>query len=365
MLQCPNSVFVFFPENVYQNVSSSDVLPQLLECFPCDKVAAVQFLRGGVVRITFKDQAVRDDVLARGVSFQGNSLRVVCAMSEVRSVYVRDLPIEVPDDVVSAFLSSYGDVVLVSRSTYKDFPAVCDGNRVVRIVLKQDVPYYVRIADCNCRVWYSRQPVQCVVCKGTGHLGRDCPLSGVCRRCRQPGHIARQCVQAWGPAVPTNDADDGDADDDDDDDDGDDENSVQPTAMDDQPADHPTASVPEVPSPPRVPVAVPEPTESPVVPPLPVTPERRVSFAKSSASEPSKRPSKLDELRIAAASNSELRRLLRVIGNVVTESVLGQIDAPMNSMKFLTTLIRLTKGKLNNEQQQYVRIHFPFAFASN
>ena len=353
MLQCPNSIFVFFPEDVYRNVSSSDVLPQLLECLPSEKVAAVQFLRGGVVRITFTDEAVSNDVLARGISFQGSLLRVVCASSEVRSLYVRDLPVEVSDDVVSAFLSSYGDVVLVSCSTYKDFPSVRDGNRVVRIILKQDVPSFVRIADCNCRVWYNRQPVQCAICRETGHVARDCSLSGRCRRCHQRGHVARSCTQAWGPSRAPNDGDqpviDTNDDDDDDDDDAntDDngESNAVPAAMDDQP------SVVEPP------VAF---SES-AVPPLPDP----VRSAESPAPESSKRSSKLNELRVAAASNSELRRLLRVIGHVVTESVLGQIDAPMNSMMFFTSLIRLTKGKLNNKQQQYVRIHFPFACLPN
>ena len=352
MLQCPNSVFVFFPENVYQNVSSSDVLPQLLECFPCDKVAAVQFLRGGVVRITFKDQAVRDDVLARGVSFQGISLRVVCAMSEVRSVYVRDLPIEVPDDVVSAFLSSYGDVVLVSRSTYKDFPAVCDGNRVVRIVLKQDVPYYVRIADCNCRVWYSRQPVQCVVCKGTGHLGRDCPLSGVCRRCRQPGHIARQCVQAWGPAVPTNDADDDDADDDDVDENNVLESQASVVTVPESSPQPVAVSKPLIPGVPpvamscEVPDAVPGPPQVPAKPPAP-TP------AKSSSRTP-----RLEQLKVVAKTHAYLRRLLRLVGHVVTETLLERIDTPMDSVAFFRSLVNLTRGRLDAEKREILEVNF-------
>ena len=176
---------MFFPEDVCCKFSSSDVLPQLLGCLPRDKVKAVQFLRGGVVRLTFEDVAVRDDVLARGISFQEIQLRVVSAMSEVRVLYVRDLPVEVPDDVVSSLLASFGDVVHVIRPTYKDFPSVCDGNRVVGIVLKQDVPYFVRIADCNCRVWYARQPVQCVICRESGLVSCDCRLSGRCRRCHQ------------------------------------------------------------------------------------------------------------------------------------------------------------------------------------
>ena len=91
---------MFFPEDVYRAFSTSEVPTQLLECLPSDKVVAVQFLRGGVVRLTFKNEARLTDVLARGISFQEIQLRVVRAMSEVRSIlYVHYLPVEIPDDV--------------------------------------------------------------------------------------------------------------------------------------------------------------------------------------------------------------------------------------------------------------------------
>ena len=224
---------MFFPEDVYRAFSTSEVLPQLLECLPSDKVVTVQFLRGGVVRLTFKDEASLTDVLARGIYFQEIHLRVVRAMSEVRTLYVHDLPVEIPDDVVSSFLAAFGDVVHVTRSSYKDFPSVSDGHRVVRIVLKQDVPYFVLIADCNCPVWYSRQPIQCSICRESGHVARNCSLSGCCRRSHQQGHVARLCTQAWVRSrsatdgdQPVNDEDDGDDSDDQDEDDDNDDNDA-------------------------------------------------------------------------------------------------------------------------------------------
>ena len=38
------------------------------------------------------------------------------------------------------------------------------------------------------------------VCE-SGHRAPTCPLSDLCRRCRQPGHVARECTQAWDPSV--------------------------------------------------------------------------------------------------------------------------------------------------------------------
>ena len=47
----------------------------------------------------------------------------------------------------------------------------------------------------------SSQPPQYSICREFGYRAPACPLSDLCRRCRQPGHVARECTQAWGPSV--------------------------------------------------------------------------------------------------------------------------------------------------------------------
>ena len=201
-LRCPNSVVLHFPDSVHANCGSSEVLPRLLETVDAEKVTSVQFLRGGRVRLTFKDQASCDDLISSGLVFDDAHVRVVRADLRFRSVYVRDLPFEVPDDDVKAFFESYGDVLSVSRSTFANFPAIYNGNRVVELAVDLDIPYFVTIGDFSCRAWYPGQPVHCTICREVGHRGPSCPLSGLCRRCRRPGHMARECRQPWGAIHP-------------------------------------------------------------------------------------------------------------------------------------------------------------------
>ena len=75
-----------------------------------------------------------------------------------------------------------------------------NGNRVAKVLLDHDIPQFAEVDGCNCRIWYPRQPSQCSLCKEFGHRAPACPLSGLCRRCHQPGHMARECTQAWGPS---------------------------------------------------------------------------------------------------------------------------------------------------------------------
>ena len=68
------------------------------------------------------------------------------------------------------------------------------------MTLTKDVPALVRVAGFDCRVWYRHQPAFCSICKRSEHRSKSRPLDGLCRRCRQPGHVAKECRNAWGSA---------------------------------------------------------------------------------------------------------------------------------------------------------------------
>ena len=199
--QSPRSLVVQFQEDVYKNVGASEILPHLMKCLDADKILAAQLLRAGKVRLTFEDPEVCSAVLRNGLELEGLSVQLMPADDRLRCVHLRDLPVEVDNDVVSSFLSRYGEVLSVDHCYFDDFPSLRNGNRLVKILLAQDIPSFVRVGNCECRVWYPRQPPQCSICREFGHRAPACPLSGLCRRCRQPGHVARVCTQAWGPSV--------------------------------------------------------------------------------------------------------------------------------------------------------------------
>ena len=76
------------------------------------------------------------------------------------------------------------------------------------MILNDDLPYFLSVCGCQCRVWYRGQPIQCFVCRALGHRAQACPLSGRCRYCHQVGHMARDCAQAWDPLPAVVNADD-------------------------------------------------------------------------------------------------------------------------------------------------------------
>ena len=193
VVQCPRTLAVHFPSTVYRSAGSAQVLPDLAKSLDIADVQCIQSVPNGIVRVTFKESAQCDAALASGVSFRGSKLSVSPVDARTRLVYVRDLPAEVPDEPVCVFLRQYGVVHSLSPQFHPGLPGVKNGTRVAKVTLLKDLPTSVRIAGFDVRLWYQGQPQPCPVCCQFGHRVRDCPLNGLCRRCRLAGHVAREC----------------------------------------------------------------------------------------------------------------------------------------------------------------------------
>ena len=142
------SVVLHFPAEIHRAQGVSEVAPQLLQALDVEKIAAVQFLKNGQVRVTCKTAEYRD----------------------------------------------------VHQCFFRDFPSVANGTRRLVMSFRGSIPSSVSVADFPVRVFHAGQPVVCSICHESGHLPRDCPFSGLCLRCKQPGHMARHCIQPWGPS---------------------------------------------------------------------------------------------------------------------------------------------------------------------
>ena len=182
-----------FPSEIYRSTGSSEVLPELVKSLDLPNVRGIQFMPYGVVRVTYKEPAQCDAAHAGGILFRGTALRTTPVDSRTRLVYVRDLPLEVPDDCLQVYLRAFGVVHSCSRQTYPGMPDVSTGTRLVKVTLTKDLPSFARVSGYDVRFWYQGQPQACPVCRSYGHRVKDCPFNGLCRRCRQPGHMAREC----------------------------------------------------------------------------------------------------------------------------------------------------------------------------
>ena len=152
----------------------------------------------GYVRVTFTSMEARSEALLSGIFYDSLRLRVFEAQPAVFNVYVHHLPFEVPDRALEEVLCSYGVIHNVTEQTYPD-SSIFNGTRIVKMTITSPIPANLRVLRFPCRVFYKNQPMSCYICKKS-HRAAECPLRDVCRRCRLPGHFARDCTND--PAAP-------------------------------------------------------------------------------------------------------------------------------------------------------------------
>ena len=194
LIPFPKSVVLHFPAEFHRTQRVSEVAPQLLRALDVQKIAAVQFLRNGRVRVTTKTSDYRDELLGGSTFLFGDvPIPVTAADQPLRSVFLRDLPVEVPDVDVKSVFESFGVVHSVHPCFFREFPSVANGTRRLVMSFRGSIPSSVSVFDFPVRIFHAGQPVTCSICHESGHLSRDCPFSGLCVRCKEPGHMARDC----------------------------------------------------------------------------------------------------------------------------------------------------------------------------
>ena len=201
VLPFERSVVLHFPAEIHRTQAVSKVAPRLLQALDVEKIDTLQFLKNGQVRVTCKTVEYRDDILEESTLLFGDvPIPVTAADQPIHSVFVRDLPFEVPDCDVKSALESFGVVLSVHQCFFRGFPSVANGTRRLVMSFRGSIPSSASVADFPARVFHAGQPVICSFCHESGHLPRDCPFSGLCMCCKQPGRMARNCLQLWGPS---------------------------------------------------------------------------------------------------------------------------------------------------------------------
>ena len=75
----------------------------------------MQFLRAGKVRLTFDDPVTCSSILKSGLDLGDVTVQLSPADERMRSVHLRDLPVEVDHESVSSFFSAYGEVLSIDH----------------------------------------------------------------------------------------------------------------------------------------------------------------------------------------------------------------------------------------------------------
>ena len=197
----PKTLMLAVPEQL-RSGSKVDFVKKIVDAVTGQRVAAVQFMPNYFVRVTFGTTQDRHDVFRLGIEIDGVKIPLIEAESAIRSVCIHHCPVEVSDNSVKEVLSGFGDVESV-ESVYYDGTAILTGSRIVKMAVRDEIPPKIYVYRYPCRVWYRDQPCLCLICESPEHRASVCPLRDKCRKCRQPGHFARDCTAS--PEAPVGD----------------------------------------------------------------------------------------------------------------------------------------------------------------
>ena len=109
----PKSILLHFPSEIYLRRGVGELFPLFVRVLHGKEIVAMQFLRGGRVRVTVRSEAYREDLLSSEFRFQDTVVPVTPVDCVAKSVYVRDLLFEVSDKSIVAVFSTYGKVYSV------------------------------------------------------------------------------------------------------------------------------------------------------------------------------------------------------------------------------------------------------------
>ena len=182
-------------------VKVEDIASKIVEFFGSDNVLSVQFMPGRAIRVTFDNKSFAATIVRESSVTVDN---VVCYVRgggpRPEKVLVFRYPFEADSAPLRKELSKYGEVHDIRFRAWTHLDNVMDGARVVRMTRSGPIPRSLHVNDHLCKAWYRGMPISCDICEGS-HKAQNCPFKGKCMRCRQEGHMQRDCPNApnaWG-----------------------------------------------------------------------------------------------------------------------------------------------------------------------
>ena len=184
-----------------ETVKVEDIASKIVEFSGSENVLSVQFMPGRAIRVTFENESFAATVVRESsVSIDNVACHVRGGGPRPENVLVFRYPFEADSAPLREELSKYGEVHDIRFRAWTHLDNVMDGARVVRMTRSGPIPRSLYVHDHVCKVWYRGMPISCDICEGS-HKAQNCPFKGKCMRCRQEGHMQRDCPNApnaWG-----------------------------------------------------------------------------------------------------------------------------------------------------------------------
>ena len=169
-----------------------------------DSIEAIQ-LTSEACFLTFTSKEAKQKVLIQGFDLKERRVRPQDIDKTITNVTLKDLPVEIPDQFVSASMAKYGSVIngTITRG-YIRGTHIQNGNRYFQMLdVKDPIPNLTNFGKYHVRIFCDNQKTQCKYCSLCTHPYYNCPQKPQrikkCYNCESDQHLIRDC-----PLIPCN-----------------------------------------------------------------------------------------------------------------------------------------------------------------
>lgn len=158
--------------------------------------------------LDLKTEAAKQKLLEAGqLAVKGHKCLVIDPFKQELRVKLHWVSFGVTNDSIHRAFADFGEVKEVTHERWKvpGFDGVESTSRVVRLVLREGVgidrlPHQLRLGGGMVLVVVPGRAPICLRCRQTGHIRRDCRTSR-CTECRAFGHERADCVRSYAYAA--------------------------------------------------------------------------------------------------------------------------------------------------------------------
>lgn len=158
--------------------------------------------------ITFRGSAAKEKLLQeKEISVKGQRCLVIDPNKKEVEIKLHWIPGDVSDESVEKEMGNYGKVKAIKREKWRSgfFEDVDTTTRHVTLLLREggsanSLPHQMYIAGCRVLLAVTGRPPMCLRCKQIGHIRRQCQTPW-CRTCRSFGHEEEECVRTYASQI--------------------------------------------------------------------------------------------------------------------------------------------------------------------
>ncbi|XP_067120763.1 calponin homology domain-containing protein DDB_G0272472-like [Centruroides vittatus] len=177
-----------------KNLNLSDLVKAIREVIKEAEIAQICRLPGGT-EVTMKNPEDKWTVLEKGLKIDNRFLLLESCDDKCKRIVLNKVPGEMEKEDVYRLVEEYGIVKTYFEETYKEFPMILTGRRILLIETSKKIPNLIKVKDRIIEVNYPGMVRQCVECFKEGHIRSKCPEIR-CLICNLVGHRKKDCRQA-------------------------------------------------------------------------------------------------------------------------------------------------------------------------